>query len=38
MADALDPVIPMSFDGKTEKIRVQYCPESVLSGISVCGF
>jgi hypothetical protein len=33
MADALDPVIPMSFDGKTEKIRVPYCPESVLSGI-----
>jgi hypothetical protein len=33
MADALDPVTPLSFDGRIEKIRVPYCPESVLSGI-----
>ena len=32
-ATALEPISPVSFDGKTEKIRVPYCPESVLSGI-----
>lgn len=33
MADAFDPAAPLSFDGKAEKIKVPYCPESVLSGI-----
>ena len=31
--DALNPENPISFSGKTDKIRVPYCPESVLSGI-----
>ncbi len=33
LANALDPEKPVNFDGKTEQIRVPYCPESVLSGI-----
>jgi len=32
VGDALDPIKTISFDGKVEKIRVPYCPESVLSG------
>jgi len=31
--DALQPQMPASFDGVTEKIVVPYCPESFLSGI-----
>jgi hypothetical protein len=33
IAPALDPAKPVAFSGNTEKIRVPYCPESVLSGI-----
>ncbi|MXV53344.1 glycoside hydrolase family 2 [Pedobacter sp. HMF7647] len=33
VANALNPIKPIAFDGKIEKIRVPYCPESVLSGI-----
>ncbi|MEO5890574.1 MAG: sugar-binding domain-containing protein [Ferruginibacter sp.] len=33
IADAFDPVAPVSFNGKIETIKVPYCPESVLSGI-----
>lgn len=33
IASALDPAKPIAFANKTEKIRVPYCPESVLSGI-----
>jgi hypothetical protein len=33
IADAFNPEKPISFDGKTDKILVPYCPESVLSGI-----
>lgn len=33
MTSALSPAKPISFEGKTEKILVPYCPESVLSGI-----
>lgn len=33
VASALNPPAPVSFDGKIEKIKVPYCPESVLSGI-----
>ncbi|WP_158796455.1 glycoside hydrolase family 2 protein [Pedobacter sp. L105] len=32
-ADASDPAKPVFFGDKTEKIRVPYCPESLLSGI-----
>lgn len=32
-ASTLNPVKPITFEGKTEKILVPYCPESVLSGI-----
>ena len=32
-APALEPLSPVSFDSRTEKIRVPFCPESVLSGI-----
>lgn len=31
--NALNPEKPISFEGKIDKIRVPYCPESVLSGI-----
>jgi len=31
--DALNPEKPIAFEGKVDKIRVPYCPESVLSGI-----
>jgi hypothetical protein len=31
--NALNPEKPASFEGKTDKIQVPYCPESVLSGI-----
>ncbi|AYL96976.1 glycoside hydrolase family 2 protein [Mucilaginibacter celer] len=31
--NALNPEKPAAFEGKTEKIQVPYCPESVLSGI-----
>jgi hypothetical protein len=31
--DALAPAKPLSFAGEVNKIRVPYCPESVLSGI-----
>jgi hypothetical protein len=30
---ALEPAQPISFEGATGKIRVPYCPESVISGI-----
>jgi len=33
ISDALNPEEPISFEGKVDKIRVPYCPESVLSGI-----
>ncbi|MBE7175177.1 MAG: glycoside hydrolase family 2 [Mucilaginibacter polytrichastri] len=33
VAAALNPAKPAAFGGKSEKIRVPYCPESVLSGI-----
>jgi hypothetical protein len=33
IASALDPEKPIAFTGNKEKIRVPYCPESVLSGI-----
>jgi hypothetical protein len=33
VADALNPEKPIAFDGKTDQIRVPYCPESVLSGV-----
>ncbi|MES2428805.1 MAG: sugar-binding domain-containing protein [Bacteroidota bacterium] len=33
IASALDPAKAIAFANKTEKIRVPYCPESVLSGI-----
>ena len=33
VANALNPAKPLIFDGKSEKILVPYCPESVLSGI-----
>ncbi|WP_069661345.1 glycoside hydrolase family 2 protein [Arcticibacter eurypsychrophilus] len=33
MASALNPVKPINFDDKTDKILVPYCPESILSGI-----
>ncbi len=33
ISDALNPGEPISFKGKVDKIRVPYCPESVLSGI-----
>jgi hypothetical protein len=33
IANALNPTKAIAFDGKTEKILVPYCPESVLSGI-----
>jgi len=33
IASALNPIKPVSFSDKTEKILVPYCPESVLSGI-----
>ena len=33
VSDALNPEKPISFEGKVDKIRVPYCPESVLSGI-----
>lgn len=33
VANALNPVRPVSFGDKAEKILVPYCPESVLSGI-----
>jgi beta-galactosidase/beta-glucuronidase len=33
VADALSPEKPIDFTNKTDKIRVPYCPESVLSGI-----
>ncbi len=33
ISDALNPEKPISFAGKVDKIRVPYCPESVLSGI-----
>ena len=33
VSDALNPQKPISFEGKVDKIRVPYCPESVLSGI-----
>lgn len=33
ISDALNPERPISFAGKVDKIRVPYCPESVLSGI-----
>jgi hypothetical protein len=33
ISDALNPEKPVSFEGKADKIRVPYCPESVLSGI-----
>ena len=32
-ASTLNPLKPISFDGKTDKILVPYCPESVISGI-----
>jgi hypothetical protein len=32
-ANALNPSKPIQFDGKTDKILVPYCPESVISGI-----
>ncbi|RZK76059.1 MAG: glycoside hydrolase family 2, partial [Pedobacter sp.] len=33
VTSALNPAKPLTFDGKSEKILVPYCPESVLSGI-----
>jgi hypothetical protein len=33
LADAVNSEQPLSFTGKMEKIRVPYCPESVLSGV-----
>ena len=33
VSDALNPEKPISFEGRVDKIRVPYCPESVLSGI-----
>lgn len=33
--NALNPEKPVSFNGKVDKIRVPYCPESVLSGIEL---
>lgn len=33
VVNALNPAKPFIFDGKSEKILVPYCPESVLSGI-----
>ncbi len=33
VAKTFNPEKPISFKGKVEKIRVPYCPESVLSGI-----
>jgi hypothetical protein len=33
IASALDPEKPITFSNNSEKIRVPYCPESVLSGI-----
>ncbi|MET4080244.1 hypothetical protein ABIB40_000184 [Pedobacter sp. UYP30] len=33
MANALNPIKPISFAGKQEQILVPYCPESFLSGI-----
>jgi hypothetical protein len=33
VAEALNPAKAIDFTGKTDKIRVPYCPESVLSGI-----
>ncbi|QHS58891.1 glycoside hydrolase family 2 protein [Chitinophaga agri] len=33
VASALHPVKPVTFNAQPEKIRVPYCPESVLSGI-----
>jgi hypothetical protein len=33
VANALNPLKPISFDGKTDQILVPYCPESVISGI-----
>lgn len=33
VANALNPVNPIAFGNKVEKILVPYCPESVLSGI-----
>ncbi len=33
VANALDPVKPISFEGKIDQILVPYCPESVLSGV-----
>ena len=33
VADAFNPATPIPFDGKPERIRVPYCPESFLSGI-----
>ncbi len=33
VANALNPLKPISFDGKAEQILVPYCPEAVLSGI-----
>jgi hypothetical protein len=32
-ANASEPTAPVYFDGKQEKIKVPYCPESVLSGV-----
>jgi hypothetical protein len=33
VASALNPIKPLAFAGSSDKIRVPYCPESVLSGI-----
>ena len=33
VSGALNPEKPISFEGSVDKIRVPYCPESVLSGI-----